>query len=177
MYGRPLGTAWGKEAAGQICAVLYEGLRRHHLAYEIEMATSEPGYQVIRSPAQIQTHRTATRLDVVLLFTSLLRAVGQQPLVVVVGAQGFAHALAGYRVRGEPPWDQDSVGDLKAAVTRGGAVLYEATGVLESDHPVGAEEASRRINGTLGFEDARDAAMPSCAVATWSSGTSSTSMS
>ena len=38
-----------------------------------------------------------------------------------------------------------------------GAVLYEATGVLESDHPVGAEEASRRINGTLGFEDARDA--------------------
>jgi hypothetical protein len=155
---KALGRVYGREESMQVCAVLYDGLRRHRLGYEHEAASDAVGTQAIRTPTQITTHRTATCIDVACLFASLLEAASQDPLVVVLEPPGSAHALAGYRVRGEPPWEGQGIGDLRGAVARGDAVLFEATGVTEADEPVGAEPPDARVEKLLGFMDARDAA-------------------
>jgi hypothetical protein len=158
VLGAALATMRGREGSMEVCTALYDGLRRLRFAYEIEPATSVPGQQAIRTPAQITTHRTATCLDVACLFASLLYAAGQNPLLVVLDGPQFAHALAGYRAQGEPPWDSSGIGDLRGAVARGDAVLFEATGAIESDEPVGDEPAEARRERVFGFLDAVTAA-------------------
>lgn len=154
---KALGLVEGREGSMEICALLYEGVQRHGYGYEIEQPTGIPGTQVIRSPAQIAAHATATCIDVACLFASLLEAAGQNPLVVVLEGPGFSHALAGYRVRGEPTWDNRGIGDLRGAVARRDAVFFEATGAVSSDRPVGAESAEERHTKVLSFGDAREA--------------------
>jgi hypothetical protein len=155
---RALGAIGDREGTLELCNVLYDGLRRHHFAYEWEAPTSVGGVQVIRTPTQIAAHRTATCLDVACLFASLLEASQQAPLLVVLDGDGFAHALAGYRVRGSPAWDSNTIGDLRGAVTLGDVVLVEATGATEADSPVGAETAADRSGKLLAFSDAQAAA-------------------
>lgn len=154
---KALGMVEGREGSMEICALLYEGVRRRGYSYEIEQPTGTPGRQVIRSPTQIAAHETATCIDVACLFASLLEAAGQNPLVVVLEGPGFSHALAGYRVRGEPTWDNRGIGDLRGALARRDAVLFEATGAVHSDRPVGAESAEERKAKVLSFGDAREA--------------------
>jgi hypothetical protein len=155
---RALGGLVDRESSLELCNVLYDGLRRHHFGYEWEAATSAAGMQAIRTPTQIAAHRTATCLDVACLFASLLEASHQAALLVVLEGDGFAHALAGYRVRSSPAWEGQAIGDLRGAVTLGDAVLIEATGVTEADSPVGAETASERRGKLLAFSDAQSAA-------------------
>jgi hypothetical protein len=154
---KALGLVEGREGCMEICALLYEGVRRRGYGYEIEQPTDTPGTQVIRSPTQIAAHATATCIDIACLFASLLEAAGQNPLIVVLEGPGFSHALAGYRVRGEPIWDNRGMGDLRGAVARRDALLFEATGAVHSDRPVGAENPEERITKVLSFEDARKA--------------------
>jgi hypothetical protein len=78
-------------------------------------------------------------------------------LIVVLEGSGFAHALAGYRVRSEPTWDNREIGDLRGAVARGDAMLFEATGAAEADQPVGAETVQERLDKLLTFLDAIEA--------------------
>ena len=138
--------------------MLYDGLRRHHFAYEWEAPTSAGGLQAIRTPTQIVAHRTATCLDVACLLASLLEASQQLPLLVVLEGNGFAHALVGYRVRSSPAWDSQTIGDLRGAVTLGDAVLIEATGGAAASSPVGAETPAERREKLLGFSNAQSAA-------------------
>ena len=155
---KALGLVDGREESMEICGLLYDGVRRHRYGYEIEQPTGIPGTQAIRTPTQIATHETATCIDLACLFASLLEAAGQNPLVVVLEGPGFTHALAGYRVRGEPAWDNRGIGDLRGALARRDAVLFEATGAVEADSPVGAERAEERQGKLLSFGDAREAA-------------------
>ena len=154
---RALGGITDRAGSFELCNVLYDGLRRHRFAYEWEAPTSAAGLQAIRTPTQIMTHRTATCLDIACLFASLLEAAQQLPLVVVLEGEGFAHAMAGYRVRNAPVWDNDTIGDLRGAVTLGDAVLVEVTGVTEADTPVGAETGGERRDKLLTFVDAQAA--------------------
>jgi hypothetical protein len=155
---RALGGIVDREGSLEVCNALYDGLRRHHFAYEWEAVTSAGGVQAIRTPTQITAHRTATCLDVACLFASLLEASQQAPLLVVIEGDGFAHALAGYRVRSSPASDNQMIGDLRRGVTLGDVVLVEATGVTEADSPVGAETAAERRAKLLAFSDAQAAA-------------------
>jgi hypothetical protein len=155
---KALGRMDGREGSMEVCTLLYNGLQRHRFGYEIEAATGVARSQVIRTPTQIATHRTATCIDLACLFASLLEAAAQSPLVVVLEGPGFAHALAGYRARGEPAWDNRGIGDLRGALARRDAVLFEATGAAEAEAPVGAETAEERVGKLLGFMDATAAA-------------------
>jgi hypothetical protein len=149
-----LGRVVGREGTMEICNLLYDGVLRHRFGYETEQRTDTVGIQRIRTPKQIATHKTATCIDVACLFASMLEAAGQNPLIVVVASADFAHALAGYRVSGEPTWDNRSMGDLRGALARRDAVLFEATGAVEADAPVGAETAGERRGKLLTFVDA-----------------------
>lgn len=151
---RALGRIDGREGSMEVCALLYDGIRRHRFGYETEERTDNVRIQRIRSPKQIMAHKTATCIDVACLFASLLEAAGQNPLVIIVEGPGFAHALVGYRVRNEPTWDNRGLGDLRGALARRDAVLFEATGAVEADEPVGAESAEERRDKLLDFMDA-----------------------
>lgn len=149
-----LGRVDSREGSMEICRLLYDGVRRHRFGYEIEQRTDNLAIQSIRTPRQIAAHKTATCIDVACLFASVLEAAGQNPLIVIIVGPGFAHALAGYRVRGEPTWETRSIGDLRGAVARRDAVLFEATGAVEADEPVGSETSEERADKLLNFMDA-----------------------
>ncbi len=153
-----LGRMAGREGSMEVCAQLYDGIRRHRFGYEFEQVAGGAGAQGIRTPRQIASHETATCIDLVCLFASLLEAAGQNPLLAVIEGPGFAHALAGYRVLGEPAWDNQGIGDLRGAVARRDAVLFEATGSVMADAPVGAERGEERREKFLDFMDAVAAA-------------------
>jgi hypothetical protein len=155
---KALGKVIGREGSMELCHLLYDGVRRHRFGYETEQRTGIVGTQRIRTPKQITAHKTATCIDVACLFASLLEAAGQNPLIVVLEGPAFAHALVGYRVLGEPVWDTGTIGDLRGAHARRDAVLFEATGAIEADAPVGAETAEERRGKLLDFMDATTAA-------------------
>ena len=155
---RSLGRDRSRETSLAVCRLLYDGIRRHRFGYEIEPQTREVGVQVIRTPSQIETHGTATCLDLACFFASLLYAASQNPLVVVLEGPGFAHALAGYRALDEPALVRPEIGDLRRAIGLGDAVFFEATGAAEAEAPVGAELPQERRDKLLDFMDAKAAA-------------------
>lgn len=155
---KALGLLGGREGGIEVCTLLYDGIKRHRFAYATEQEAGQVGVQSIRTPRQIVAHGTATCIDAACLFGSLLEAAGQNPVVAVLEGRGSAHALAGYRVRGEPPCDVRGLGDLLGAVARRDVVLFEATGAVESDRPVGAETAGERPDKVLAFMDSVAAA-------------------
>ena len=156
---RALGLIHDREGSMELCNVLYDGIRRHRFGYETEQRTVNVATQSIRTPKQITTHKTATCIDMACLFASLLEAAGQNPLIMVIAGPTFVHALAGYRVRGEPSWDNSTMSDVRGALARRDAVLFEATGAVEADEPVGAELPGERRNKLLTFLDAISAAV------------------
>ena len=155
--GKALGSLSGREDSLRLCQELYDGLKRHEFIYEIEAASGAVGIQAIRTPGQIATHHAATCIDLVCLFASLLEEAGHNPLVLVVAGEDFAHALAGYRVLGEPGWENRGIGDVLGAEARGDAVFFEATGMASTDHPVAAETPEERRGKMLSFTDAQAA--------------------
>jgi hypothetical protein len=157
-YGLPLAQAFGRETSMQICRLAYDGVRRHRFGYELEPFSGEPGVQVIRTPAQIETHRTANCLDLACLFAGILEAVGQAPILVVIDGPDFAHALVGVRAPGEPAWSNPQHGDLRRAIGFGDAVFFEPTGAVESEAPVAAETDHERQDKLLDFMAAKVAA-------------------
>jgi hypothetical protein len=157
-HGSSLAQARSRESTMQICRLAYEGLRRHRFGFEFEPYSPEPGVQVIRTPAQIETHRTANCLDLACLFAGLLEAAGQAPVLVVVDGPGYAHALVGARAPGEPAWRNPEHGDVRRALSFGDVVLFEPTGALEAEVPVGAETELERHDKLLDFVSAKLAA-------------------
>jgi len=157
-FGKSLAQARSREDSENISRLLYEGFQRHRFAYEFEPPCDEAGRQAIRTPSQIETHKSATCIDMSCLFAALLEAANQKPLVVTLEGRHFAHALAGYRAPAEPEWEDATIGSLRRAVTNGDAVFFEATGAIEADAPVGAETASDRAEKLLGFTQAKEAA-------------------
>jgi hypothetical protein len=156
--GRALGRMIGREAGMEVASVMYDGLCRHRFGYELEAVTGSRTSQAIRTPTQISTHGTATCIDLVCLFAALLEAASQHALIVVLDGPQLSHALAGFRPRGEPGWTSRDIGDLRGALARGDCVLFEATGAVEADAPVGAETAEERVEKLLTFTVAREAA-------------------
>jgi hypothetical protein len=158
-FRKPLARIYGREGSMEVFRRFYDGLQRHRFGYEIEAAASTIGWQAIRTPTQIVAHRTATCIDLACLFASVLEAAGHNPLIAIVEGPEFAHALAGYRVFGEPTWENRGMDDLQGALARRDAVLYEPTGVAEVDEPVAAETADERSGKSLSFMDAEAAAI------------------
>jgi hypothetical protein len=157
-YGSALAQAQSREATMQITRLVYEGIRRHRFGFEFEPHSPEPGIQVIRTPAQIEAHRTANCLDLACFFAGILEAAHQAPLLIVVDGPSYAHALVGVRNSGEPAWRAPELGDLRRALSLGDAILFEPTGVVEADTPVAAETDTERIDKLLDFSFAQTAA-------------------
>ena len=141
------GTAPARDRTGslQACRALYDGFSRLHFMYETEPRTGLPsGIQKIRSPALIQLSRGATCIDLACFFAALLEASGQFPVIIILDDATSSHALIGYRAPDEGPMTTPSLGDLRQAIQLGDVVLFEATGAVQTDGPVGAESAEDR---------------------------------
>jgi hypothetical protein len=157
-FGRSLAQARSREDAGAICRLIYEGIKRHRFGYEFEPYSPQPGLQVVRTPAQMEMHRTASCLDLACLFAGIMETAGQAPLVVVLDGPSFAHAMVGVRMPGEPSWIKPELGDLRRAISLGDAMFFEPTGAVEADAPVAAEKDTERQDKMLTFSTAREAA-------------------
>ena len=158
-FGQASGQTRGREASMQLCRLAYEGIRRYRFGYEIEPPNPDPQVaQVIRSPSQIETHKTANCLDLACLFASLIEAIEQAPILIVIDGPDFAHALVGVRAPNEPSWLNPQLGDLRRAESLGDAVFFEPTGAVESATPVGAEMELERQDKLLDFMTAKTAA-------------------
>ncbi len=147
-----------RELSMAMCDALYRGICRHKYRYDIERVSGEYGTQAIRTPEQIRTHKNGTCIDFACLFSSLLEAAGENPLLIVLSGVSVEHALVGYRVRSEVAWDNRGLGDLRGALSRGDAVLFEPTGAVLNETGVGVVNQQDMVNGMLSFEDARRAA-------------------
>jgi hypothetical protein len=161
IHGTTLAARSGRGHELEICAQLFRQLKRLHLAYEIEPQSDSPGQQAIRTPGDIVASGAATCIDIACFFASLLTAAGLKPVIVLLDRGRYGHALAGYRAPMAPGWAAaPALGDLRAAVDLQDLVLFEATGAVESEQPVGAESNDERRQGgrTLDFVTARQAA-------------------
>jgi hypothetical protein len=157
-FGSSLGQARRREDSTRICRLIYDGVLRRRFGYEFEPRTDESAQQVIRTPLQIETHRTANCIELACLFASMLEAARQAPVIVVVEAPGVTHALVGYRAPDEPGWEAPSLAVVRHALDVGDIVLFEPTGSVEADQPIGAETAQERHNKVLDFMDAKTGA-------------------
>lgn len=155
--GMGLGLIRDREKSMDVCRLIYNGISRFRCPYEIEQQTDVPGTQSIRTPTQFMVHRAATCLDLACLFASLLEAAGQNPIIAVFERLQSAHALVGYRLRDAPVFGYATIGDLKNAIAQGDAVLFEPTGAVESDSPVGAETPGERYDKLIIWVDACEA--------------------
>jgi len=157
------GFAAGRDRsfANDVCRRLYEEIRRRRYYYELEPRSMLSEVQMIRTPNDVDAHRCGTCLDLACLFASLVEAAHLRALIVIVGNGDFAHALAGYFAPDEVSWDRPPLlGELRAAVHRQDAVLFEATGAVEAEKPVAGETEQERRAGakTLDFTIAKEAA-------------------
>jgi hypothetical protein len=157
-YGSSLGQARSREASMTICRITYESICRFRFGFEFEPYQPASGIQTIRTPTQIETHRSANCLDLACLFASILESAKQAPIIVVLDGPGYAHALVGVRAPGEPAWRRAELGDLRRALLLGDALFFEPTGAVESDFAVGAEADSDRRDKLLDFMSAKTAA-------------------
>jgi len=157
---KSLGTDRSRPFSMQVCRSLYDGLKHHKFVYEVEPQIGlDPGIQKIRPPSLIEQSQAATCIDLACLFASLLEAANQNPLILVLGGGGFSHALVGYRALDEPAMHSNSnLGDIRGALQRGDVVLFETTGVVEAEAPVGVEHQAQRQDKLLDFMDAKEAA-------------------
>jgi hypothetical protein len=160
-----LASGAGSAFSHEICRGLYDEMRKRHFYYELEPKSVLPSVQHIRTPNQIENDRCGTCLDLACLFASLLEAAHQRAVIVIVESTRldyrFAHALVGYFAPGEVNWDRPPVlGELRAAVHRGDAVFFEATGAVEAEKPVGEETEQERRDGekTVDFTIAKESA-------------------
>jgi len=161
LHGTTLAARSARAQQLEICVELFRQLKRLHFAYELEPQSLSDGEQAIRTPGDIFGSRAATCIDIACLFASLLGAAGLSPVIVLLVDGANGHALAGYRAINAAEWPSTPTkGDLLAAIDVQDLVLFEATGVVESEQPVGAETSEeRRLGGrTLDFDTARRAA-------------------
>lgn len=161
LVGGSFAVKTGNADSLDICMHLYAELKRHHLAYELEPQTMSTGKQAIRTAQDILSSKAATCIDVACLFASLLKAAEQSAIVIVLQTDKFSHALAGFRAPNAASWDgTPELGDLRRDLSLQDIVLFEATGVLESEEPVALEtREERRVGGKmLDFMTARTAA-------------------
>jgi len=145
-----------------ICSRLYDEIRRRGYYYEVEYKSISPGIQEISPPEDIASSRHANCLDLACLFGAMLEAAHQRPIIIILAAKEFAHALAGYWQLDEIAWDRaPGLGELRDAVRKGYAVLFEGTGAVESEKSVAAETDEERRLGknTLDFTIAEEAAV------------------
>lgn len=156
---QPLGQVRDRTTSMQICRLLYDGLRRLRFGYEFEPQTGTSEVQKIRTPAQVETHHTATCLDLACLFAALLEAASQRAVIAILRGRDFRHALAGYKTLDEPDWRNTTIGDLRRALDLGDAVLFETTGAVEAEQPVGGETQQERRDKLLDFSTAQAAAV------------------
>lgn len=161
LHGTTLAARSERAQHLEICVELFRQLKRLHFAYELEPQSLSDGEQAIRTPGDIFGSRAATCIDIACLFASLLGAAGLSPVIVLLVKGADGHALVGYRAINAAEWPSSPTkGDLLAALDLQDLVLFEATGAVESEQPVGAETLDERRLGarTLDFATARQAA-------------------
>lgn len=88
------GYQGGPERARALAKAAYEVIAAQNIVYSVEQASFEIEGQKIRSVGDVLTLRRATCLDLVVLYCSLIEAVGLHPTVIHVPD----HALAGVLV-------------------------------------------------------------------------------
>lgn len=162
--GFGLGTSPRRSKSMAICRQLYDTVKkRDDFVYDLAPQTKKTDHQPIRTAKDLDASNSATCIDLACLFSSLLEASHQRSVIAVFEGDDFAHALVGYWAPDEPthpPLTLD-IGAIRGAARRGDLVLFEATGVAQSENRVGAEvDEDRKIgNGRLDFETAKSAAL------------------
>jgi hypothetical protein len=155
-------TQDGRVRSDSVCSDLYERIKRDRFYYTFEPVLTKPNVQKIRTPKEIDALNCGTCIDFACLFASLLEAAHEQPVVVVVGWAGRAHAMAGY-VAPDAVFGQlaMTLGELRGFVGRGEIVLFETTGAVEArGRVVGGETMNERKEGNdmLAWATAKNAA-------------------
>jgi len=152
----------GRVQCDTTCRELYDRIKRDRFYYTYEPVLTQTHVQKIRKPKVICALECGTCIDFACFFASLLEAAHQRPVVITVGTERGAHAIAGYitqnAVLGTSPM---TLGDLRGAITRGEIVLFETTGAVEArGRTVGAEtEAERKEGGNfLDYQTAKNVA-------------------
>jgi hypothetical protein len=152
----------GRLRSDAVCGDLYNRIRRDRFYYTYEPVLSDPRFQKIRTPREISTLNCGTCIDFACLFSSLLEAAHERPVVIVVQWLGGAHAVAGYLTPDAVLSDGAmALGDLRAAIRRGELEVFETTGAVEAHgRVVGAEtlEERKEGNSTLDYKTAKLAA-------------------
>jgi hypothetical protein len=144
-----------------VCSQLYEEIRRRGYYYDLEYKPILPGVQEISPPEAIASSRHGNCLDLACLFAAMLEGAHQRPLIVILTGKDFAHALPGYWQLDEITWDrQPALSELRDAIHKGNAVLFEGTGAVESEKSIAGESEDERRVGkkTLDFTIAEEAA-------------------
>jgi hypothetical protein len=155
-------TSDGRVRSDTVCGDLYDRIRRDRFYYTFEPVLTQPNVQKIRTPKEIDALNCGTCIDFACLFASLLEAAHERPVVIVIGRAGGAHAVAGY-VTPDAVFSESAMtlGDLRAAVSRGEVVVFETTGAVEArGRVVGAETMNERKEGNnmLDYRAAKNAA-------------------
>ena len=160
LQGSTLAARTGRGHDLEVCGTLYRELKRLRIAYELEPQGTTAGTQAVRTPGDVFNSKVATCVDAACLFASLLWAAGLTPVIVLIDRGSYGHALAGYRAPTAPAAEDNGLGALRMQLTLGDVVLFEATGAVESEQPVGAETVEQRLDGrrTLDFMTARTVA-------------------
>lgn len=161
--GSGLGATPSRTKSMSICRLLYDTVKdRDDFVYDLAPQTQSAERQPIRTAKDLDASNSATCLDLACLFASLLEQGQQRSVVAVFEGDGFAHALAGYWAPDEPqhPPLTTDIGTIRGALRRGDLVLFEATGVAQSETSVGAEsDQDRKLgNGRVDFDLAKSAA-------------------
>lgn len=146
-----------------ICRTLYDGIKsRDDFVYDLEPQSMISSKQPIRTARDLDANNSATCIDLACLFASLLESSYQRSVIVVIEGSNIAHALVGYWAPDEPKHSSLSIdmGSIRGAVRRGDLVLFEATGVAQSERSVGGEtDQERKLgNGRLDFTTSKKSA-------------------
>jgi hypothetical protein len=158
-----LGTDQDRKKSMQICRNLYDGIRdRDDFVYDLEPQSMNRKKQPIRMAPDLDASNSATCIDLACLFASLLEVAHQRSVIVILDGPEFAHALAGFWAPDEPfQHPEIDLGTLRGLVRSSDLVLFEATGVAQSEKAVAGEtDEERRLGqGKLDFSKAKRAAI------------------
>lgn len=136
----------------KICRQLYDDLKdRSDFVYDYEPQSSLTKTQAIRTADDLDASNSATCLDLACLFSSLLEAASQRSVILVLEKGGGAHALVGCWAPDEPILSHGkslNLGEIRGAEQRSDLVLFEPTGVAQSEKIVAGEaDEDRKLGG------------------------------
>jgi very-short-patch-repair endonuclease len=129
-------------------AAIYAALQARDLVYSVGSPSYEDVGQRIRLPETIFTHRLGNCLDITLLYTACLEAIGLHPLVVFIKGHAFVGAWLIKETFAESVQDDVSLLTKRIAAGVGEICLVEAT-ALVAGQKTSFEQAERAAQAHL----------------------------